>query len=336
MAKPPRRPVPRAHAAIEKIASRAVVGKPYEARQPELFDLPLPDWIEPCLATLVDKAPSGPLWLHEVKWDGYRVSAYVDQGEVTIRTRNGHDWTHRFPAIAAALIKLPVRNAAIDGEAVVLDDEGRSTFSGLQAELGGRGGRRIADKAALYAFDLMFLDGHDLRPWKLEARREALEMLLGRTSSSLLFSEEVEGEGPAIFEHSCRLGLEGIVSKLRDAPYRSGRRDEWRKTKCVQSDTFYVIGYETNASGLANILVAAGEPGALKPVGGVGTGFKSVTASSLRKQLDLLAIPQSPVPGMKAKGVIWAKPEIRAEVEYRGWTADGSLRHASFKGVREE
>ena len=315
--------------------SRPLVGGAPDPRQTTLFDLPVPDWIEPCLPTLVSKAPTGPQWVHEIKWDGYRISVYVDHGRVTIRTRRGHDWTNRFPAIAQAVGALPIHSAVIDGEAVVLDEAGRSDFGALQAALG-RMGRGSADQAVLYAFDLLFLDGHDLRPWKLEGRRDALEFVFSLTSATVMLSEEIEGDGPTIWAHACRHGLEGIVSKRRDAPYRSGRRDEWRKTKCVHSDTFVVIGYETTDGGLGSIRLAEERDGVLHAAGGVGTGFTVASAREMKRQLDRIIISNPPIAGLKGKGIIWTKPEIQVEVEYRGRTSDGSLRHPSFKGVRED
>ncbi|WP_210482876.1 non-homologous end-joining DNA ligase [Microvirga antarctica] len=306
-------------------------------RQGALFDLPVPGWIEPCLPTLVAKAPSGPQWVHEIKWDGYRISAYLDAGKATIRTRNGHDWTTRFPLIAEALAALPVHSAVLDGESVVLDEQGRSDFSALQAALGkGRAGRNPAGSAIFYAFDLLFLDGHDLRDWKLESRRDALEAILSHRDEVIRLSEEIKGEGPTIFAHASQHGLEGIVSKRRDAPYKSGRRDEWRKTKCVLSDTFFVIGFETTGGTLASIRLAHFESGTLKVAGGLGTGFSRSSAADLLKRLKPLVTMRPPVAGAGGKGVVWTKPKIRVEVEYRGWTADCQLRHPSFKGIREE
>ena len=168
MANPPRRPSKRQTDAPSAIAAdRAVVGKPADPRQSGLFDEPLPKWIRPCLPTLVDKPPIGPQWVHEIKWDGYRVSTYVADGKSTIRTRNGHDWTARFPAIARAAAALKMRSTVLDGEAVILDERGRSSFAELQADLDRHG----SERAVLYAFDLLFLDGEALWEKPLEERR---------------------------------------------------------------------------------------------------------------------------------------------------------------------
>lgn len=334
MVKPPRRPVQRANVANPKAVSQPLVAKAPDPRQAALFDLPLPSWIEPCLATLVPKAPSGAQWVHEVKWDGYRISAYIDSGKVTIRTRRGHDWTARFPGIAHALENLPIHSAILDGEAVVLDEEGRSDFSALQVALGK--GRAPADRAGFYAFDLLFLDGHDLRSWRLENRRDALESIIGTAEWPLLLSEEIEGDGPTIFSHACRHGLEGIVSKRRDAAYRSGRRDEWRKTKCTRSDTFVVVGYEKSAGSLASIYVAEETATGLHAAGSVGTGFSVASARALKLRLDAVRTEKPAVVGVKSKSATWTRPEIRVEVEYRDRTNTGQLRHPSFKGTRDE
>ena len=190
---PKRSPAPRAKKtdlAVDRVAGRAIITKPADRRQAGLFDKPLPGWIKPCLPTLVDKPPVGPQWVHEIKWDGYRVSAYVEDGLVTIRTRNGHDWTKRFPAIAAGVAALKVRSAVIDGEAVVLDAEGRANFAELQADLTRHGSPR----AVLYAFDLLFLDGEDLRAKPLEERRLSLGGIVP-AGGAVVMSEEFAGAG---------------------------------------------------------------------------------------------------------------------------------------------
>ncbi|GGC71171.1 ATP-dependent DNA ligase [Chelatococcus reniformis] len=245
MAAPPRKPRPqqRATPAAETARSRATAPHKRDKRQPELFEEPLPGWIAPCLATLVSRPPSAAGWMHEIKWDGYRVGCYVEDGRAVIRTRNGHDWTHRFPSIAAATAKLPVANAIIDGEAVIFDESGISHFGLLQEALGRGSHGKAAIDAHLVAFDLVFLDGHDLRKWTLDRRRDALVTVLPATHDWIRLSEEIEGDGAAIMRAACRAKLEGIVSKRRDAPY-GGRSRNWVKAKCVESGTYIVIGYE--------------------------------------------------------------------------------------------
>ena len=185
MATSPRRPTKRkTDAPRDAVADRATIAKPADPRQAGLFDAPLPKWIRPCLPTLVDRPPIGPQWVHEIKWDGYRVSVYVADGKATVRTRKGLDWTSRFPAIAAAAERLPVRSAVIDGEAVILDEKGRSSFAELQADLTKHGSQR----AVLYAFDLLFLDGEVLWKKPLEERRDALAGMMP-SKFPILFSE---------------------------------------------------------------------------------------------------------------------------------------------------
>ncbi|ACK52012.1 DNA polymerase LigD, ligase domain protein [Methylocella silvestris BL2] len=301
---------------------------------PQLFDAPLPGWIAPCLPTLVPKPPAGEEWVHEIKWDGYRVSAYVEPGAVTIRTRNGYDWTARFPTIAAALGKLKVRSLVIDGEASVLDEKGRSSFAELQADLATGG----AQRAVLYAFDLLFLDGEDWRQRPLDERRGALAGLI-KKKPPLLLSQEYAGTGVDFFKVACEHELEGIVSKRLDKPYRSGRSKDWLKTKCVQSGEFVVIGYQPSSGAvrapLANIKVARWEEGALRYAGAVGTGFSERVARMLRDRLDGLRTPRCAIPRLKVGGAVWTKPDLIVEIDYRGLTADGELRHASFRGIAE-
>ena len=317
---------------VERVADRAVIAKPVDPRQPGLFDAPLPGWMRPCLPTLVDAPPTGPQWVHEIKWDGYRVSAYVEEGRATIRTRNGHDWTKRFPAIAASLAKLPVRSAVLDGEAVILDERGRSSFAELQADLDRHG----SERAVLYAFDLLFLDGEVLWTKPLEESRLALGRVVP-PRSAILMSEEYVGDGADLFRIACEQDLEGIVSKRLDRPYRGGRSRNWLKTKCVKSDPFVIVGYQPGSGAvrtpLANIKVATFDGHALRYVGAVGTGFSEAVALMLRQRLDRIATPRCAVAGLKVKGAVWVTPDLRAEIAYRGVTNTGELRHASFKGL---
>jgi bifunctional non-homologous end joining protein LigD len=234
-------------ASDESVRSRAIVGSRQHQDSPGLFDEPFPDRIEACVPTLVSAPPSGDRWWHEIKWDGYRLVSYVRDGRVCLRTRRGLDWTERFPVIAAAARELPVRSAILDGEAVVLDEQGRSSFSALQAALGSRHGpgHRAAREAVLYVFDLLHLDGRDLRREPLEARRAALVELLSTApqTGTVRLSEHVEGQGEAMFRHACRMRLEGIVSKRRDRPYVSGLSKDWLKIKCLLREAFVIAGF---------------------------------------------------------------------------------------------
>ncbi len=298
------------------------------------------DFIEPALAKLQSQAPGGKEWLHEIKFDGYRIQAQLFGTEVRLLTRTGLDWTGKFGnAIPAALGTLKCKDAIIDGEIVVLGDDGISSFSKLQADLSGD----RADRFIYYAFDLMRLDGEDLRKDPLVERKQQLRELLGDDdgSSALRFSDHFTEPGKVMLQHACRMGLEGVVSKRADAPYRSGRGTSWVKSKCTQRQEFVIGGYlpsEKTGRGLRSLLVGYHENGALKYAGRVGTGFSAKVADHLKKKLDALKAANSPfdasVPG--DKGLVWVNPEIVAEVEFRSWTEDHIIRHASFQGLRED
>lgn len=305
----------------------------------DLFADPMPLRIEPCLALLQGKPPAGQNWAFEIKWDGYRLAVHRDVGGVRIITRGGHDWTDRFPSIAAGAAELDADSFILDGEAVVLDEAGRSDFGMLQQALGGRSGKLHADRAMLYAFDLLFLDGHDLTRMPLGDRRHLLEDLIPGHHGMIRLSEEVEADGAAFLAEACRLGLEGIIAKRRDAPYRPGRGGDWLKIKCIQSDTFLIIGYEPSGAalgGIGRLLLAGHGNYGLTYAGSVGTGFTHNSATALRKQLDRIKTAAPPARGLSRKGVVWVRPKLAAEIAYRGWTHDNKLRHASFKGLREK
>jgi bifunctional non-homologous end joining protein LigD len=319
---------------------KSPLAKRRDARQRTLDLDPMPERVEPCLALLASKPPVGDNWAYEVKWDGYRLAVHVEPGRrVRILTRGGHDWTLRFPTIAHDIRELGVDSAIFDGEAVVIDERGASDFGALQQALGGRGGKRSAAGALLYAFDLLYLDGRDLRALPLSERRRMLIDLIGKQHSSIRLSEEVDAEGAPFLTLASEMGLEGIIAKRLDAPYRSGRGGEWLKIKCVQSETFLIIGWEASAGalgGIGRLLLAARRGDALVYVGSVGTGFTVKTASELRRRLMSILIEKPAVAGATKKGMRWVEPAIAAEVAFRAWTGDGKLRHASFKGVRDD
>lgn len=308
------------------------------AFQAERFADPMPARIDPCLALLAPKPPEGPNWTFEVKWDGYRLAIHRDAEGVRIITRGGFDWTTRFPAIAAEAAELDADSFILDGEAVVLDESGRADFGLLQQALGGRGGKLRAERAMLFAFDLLYIDGHDVTRMALEERRHMLEGLLDGEVGAIRLSEEVDAGGAEFLAYACKIGLEGIIAKRRDAPYRPGRGGDWLKIKCIQSDTFLVIGYEPSAvalGGIGRLLLAAHGNYGLTYVGSVGTGFTAASASALRAKLDRIRV-DNPAANIKRKGVVWTRPKLTAEIAYRGWTHDQKLRHASFKGLREK
>jgi bifunctional non-homologous end joining protein LigD len=288
----------------------------------------MPGFIEPQLATLKAKAPQGEQWIHEIKYDGYRVQVHLNSGRKKVFTRNGLDWTKRFTKIAGALA-IPGQ-AIVDGEVVVVH-EGRTNFSELQAELAaGRQGRLV-----YYAFDLLWRDG-DLRKLPQIERKQMLGDLLGENEVEMpvLYSEHLSGDGQQMFEHAAKLNWEGIVSKRADAPYRSERTEAWQKIKVVQKGKFPVIGFIKDPTGVAALYLGKREGKDLVYMGKVGTGWSRTVSSQIRKQLDTVVSPKAKLtkPVRKPKAT-WVEPKYFADVEYRDITSEGLLRQSSFKGL---
>lgn len=303
---------------------------------------PLPAAVAPELATLVDVVPADDRWFHEIKFDGYRLLARVDGDDVRLITRGDQDWTARLAALADAFRhRLAGRRALVDGELVHLDADGISRFSPLQRALADNRGNQLV----YYAFDLLHLDGEDLRPLPLERRKQRLEQLLpsGPAASRIRLSEHIEGEGPELLGHACELGLEGIVSKRRDTPYRSGRTRDWLKVKCGRRQEVVVGGYTPAKSGpraIGALLVGVyDDRGDLVYCGKVGTGFDHDEAIRLHDLLAARAAPRSPfsarLPGVLARSR-FVRPELVVEVRFTEWTADGHMRHPVYEGVRED
>ena len=302
----------------------------------------MPKTLEPALASLASVVPASVRWLHEIKWDGYRLIAFKTADGVRLTTRRGLDWTERFPGIAKAVAALPVETAILDGEAVVEDERGVASFTALQNALSDEHDK-IARAALLYAFDLLYLDGHDLRALPLEERKARLALLVpAGTSGHLRLSEHLDADGAAMAKSARALGLEGIISKRRDRPYRSGRSEDWLKTKFTEAQEFVIAGYVVStASGKAigSLALAYHEEGKLLFAGKVGTGFTVPVARMLMSRLEPL---RRKTPALSEKlttedkrGIVWVEPQLVAEVEFRGWMGD-RVRHASFKGLRED
>jgi bifunctional non-homologous end joining protein LigD len=329
------------HAAREKVA-KSRVGN---TRRPTKVDGAkkgiLPAFVEPALAKLVESAPRGTNWLHEIKLDGYRMQARIDGGKVQLLTRKGLDWTAKFKPVANALKALNIPSALLDGEIVVEDEAGVSSFSALQQELKGGKGERFV----YYVFDLLYLDGEDLRKATLADRKAALQLLFDDLpqGGAIRFSDHLKEDGATLVRHACRMGLEGIISKRADQPYRSGRGDDWVKSKCTLRQELVIAGYlpsSASKKAVGSLVMGIYEAGKLIPVGRVGTGFTSEVACALYKALTAIEIKTSPLagklPASASRGVKWVKPELVAEVEFRGWTQDGMVRQGSFQGLRED
>ncbi len=291
------------------------------------------------LALLVEDAPEGADWLHEVKYDGYRIGCSIADGRVTLWSRRGNDWTAQLPEVAAAARELPVRSALLDGEVAAVLPDGRTSFQALQNALSG-GPRRLV----YLVFDLLHLDGEDLFDRPLVERKAALQRLLDGSRGVLRYAPHVEGGGRAALREACRLGLEGIVSKRRDAKYRPGRNAGWVKTKCAKRQEL-VIGGFTDPEGAARdgigaLLVGHYEGDALRFAGKVGTGFTNAQARALRARLAEIAVPVCPFTpspsGRLGKDAHWVRPRLVCEVGFAEWTSDGKVRHPSFRGLRED
>jgi len=300
----------------------------------------LPDFVPPSLATLHSAAPDGPEWLHEIKFDGYRIEARLERGKVRLLTRKQLDWTHRFERIAKAVAGLPAETTLLDGELVVESENGVSSFSLLQTDL--KDGRD--DRFVYWIFDLLYLDGRDFTGEPLTVRKAALQRLLRGQSRNgpIRYTEHFEERGSVIFNHACDMNLEGIISKLRDAPHRSGRSENFIKVKCHNAQEFVVTGF-TPSTAMPNavgaLTVAFHQNGELRYAGRVGTGYTHRTARDLWRRLNALRINRPPLvlpKDERRKNVIWVKPEMVVETEFRGLTHDGLLRQASYKGLRED
>jgi bifunctional non-homologous end joining protein LigD len=300
-----------------------------------------PSFVKPQLATLVSDAPDGDSWLHEIKFDGYRVLCAIGKGGVRIYTRNDNDWTAKFAALVPDLEKLDADAALIDGEVCVLDDEGKTDFKRLQNAL--REGAE--DRLTLFVFDLLSLNGEDLKKKPLLERKEGLRDLLAaaRPSGALRYSDHVIGRGPAFFEQACKAGLEGIISKKADGKYVSARSPDWLKTKCIRRQEFVVAGYspsDKDSRGIASLVLGVWNTKGdrLCYAGRVGTGFTQAQTYEWKKLLDAARTdnPFSDIPRSEARGVVFAKPENVVEVEFLEWTNDGRLRHPSFIARRQD
>ena len=290
---------------------------------------PLPDFIEPALASSIDKVPSGARWVHEIKFDGYRVQVHLANEVVKIFTRRGHDWTHRFKKVAHDAWHIKAASAVVDGEIVVPAADGTTDFSVLQNELKGK-----STSIVLVAFDLLYLNGRDLRRLPLFQRKAELKNIVAGTD--MQFSESFEIDGPAMFAHACKIGLEGVVSKVRDSTYPTGRSNDWVKKTCAQRETLTIAGFALDGTKWDGLYVGRRKGKDLIYAGKVDHGFDKVSAADLRKRLEPLVRKSQPYSKRIAHKGIWVEPKLLAEIEYRAKSAEGKVRHPFFRGLRED
>src|SRR3954449_3300176 len=295
-----------------------------------------PTFIEPCDPSLRQRAPTGDDWAYEIKADGYRVQIHMREGSVTVYSRTGLNWTSKFGFIADAAKRLKVAQAVFDGEAVVYGSTGIPDFQALRRELGSNRGR-----LRYHAFDLMHLDGYDLRRVAYQERKELLKQVLAVAPEQLIYVGCVQDEGGRVFQHACNMGLEGVVGKRLQSVYRSGRVDDWVKLKCTKSDNFPIVAFVEKLGAhprrIASLYLGRRKQGRLVYGGKARTGYSEAVARELREQLDPLITNTSPLaePVNKPKAT-WVEPALDAEIEYGGLTDDGLLREAVFKGIRDD
>ncbi len=309
-----------------KIAPKSVKGS---------LKAPMPKAMKPQLASQQDDPPAGEGWIHEIKLDGYRTIAIIDGGKVKLLTRTGIDWTDRYGMLADAFTDLPVKQAIIDGEIVVVDEQGITHFADLQQALSDG----ASDRLTFFAFDLMYLDGYDLTRAKLVERKAQLQAVLAPVlspSSAIQFSDGLDGDGTVLYEHAIEIGLEGIISKRKDAQYVETRSKSWVKVKAPLSGEFPIVGYTLSpaAAGIGAIALGRWVDGELEYAGKCGTGFSAAELTSILDKLRPLEDREHRLEGMP-RDVIPVRPLITAHVHYANLTADNSVRHAVFKGLRE-
>jgi bifunctional non-homologous end joining protein LigD len=288
-----------------------------------------PGFIEPALASSIEKAPNGERWIHEIKFDGYRVQVHLANTEVKVFTRRGYDWTHRFKKIASDAWHIGAGSAIIDGEVVAPAADGTTDFSVLQNELKGR-----STKIVLVAFDLLYLNGYDLRKLPLVQRKTLLKKIVDKTD--IQFSESFEADGREMFKHACKSGLEGVVSKVRDSKYSSGRSNEWVKVACAQRETLPIAGFALDGNKWDGLYIGRRKGADLIYAGKVDHGIDTESAKALRARLTPLIRKTQPYSKRVAHRGIWVEPSLLAEIEYRAKSAEGKVRHPFFKGLRED
>jgi bifunctional non-homologous end joining protein LigD len=291
--------------------------------------------IQPQLAQLQPQPPAGDDWIHEIKFDGYRTLAYIDP-KVTLRTRSGLDWTEKYPSIAEALKKLRLKKSVFDGEVCYIDESGKSDFQKLQNSL--KAGH--TENLVYFVFDLLEHKGKDLREVPQLKRKELLREVLRRAPEQIRYAEHFDVNPAKLLSASCSLGLEGLISKRVDATYESGRNRNWIKSKCTKAQEFVVAGYtapKNSRSGFGSLVLGAFDHGKFIYVGRVGTGFTRQSIEELLRKMKPLRQDESPFDvGPNLRTTTWLKPKLVAQVNFAEWTAEGSLRHPSFQGLRDD
>ena len=301
---------------------------------------PMPDFVSPQLATLVKEAPKGNEWLHELKFDGYRLLCHLNRGRIRLWTRNQKDWTDKFPNVSKALQTLRVQSAILDAEVVAMDASGRSSFQMLQQAIHKTAGKGLV----LEVFDLIYIEGFSLTRTPLIERKRVLEELIASAGNNrtLRYSDHVEGNGAKFLKQACDFGIEGIVSKLADSLYESTRSHNWQKVKCLRRQEFVIAGYTLSDKGLpfSSLVLGVYEKGKLTYAGRAGTGFSNKQRVELKKMLDRIARPTKPFAEIPKdpdlRKAVWAEPKLIGEVAFTEWTNEGVIRHPSFQGLRED
>ena len=295
-------------------------------------------FVPPALATLVDAVPEGAGWLHELKYDGYRLQAIIERGRCRLLTRRGLDWTSKFGDLADACAALPVKSGVLDGELVARNASGITSFQRLQEALDAN--ERI--QLGFVVFDVLALNGVRWASRPLTERRMALRALLGRRRGQVRLSEALRGPAARLLAESCRAGHEGVISKRLTAPYRSGRGTDWLKVKCGHRQEFAILGYTApsgSREGLGSLLLGVRDGSVWRYAGRVGSGFDDATLRTLHARLQRLKRQQAALPEVPAglpRGVQWVRPQLVAEVSFTEWTSAGRLRHPVFVGLRSD
>ena len=303
----------------------------YQRKKPDAVGVkaPFPGFIEPALATAIEKVPTGDHWIHEIKFDGYRVQLHIANSDVKIFTRRGHDWTKRFKRVADAAFHVSASSAILDGEIVVPAVAGTTDFSVLQNELKGKSTRIV-----MVAFDLLYLNGYDLRKLPLEERKSHLKKLIA--NAPIQFSESFEVDGPEMYQHASSVGLEGVVSKVRDSRYPTGRGNDWVKKTCAQRETLPIAGFALKANKFDGIYLGRRKGDDQVYAGRVDHGFDKSSTAELQARLKPLIRKTQPYAKKIAHHGVWVEPSLLAEIEYRAKSAEGKVRHPFFKGIRED